>query len=134
MGTAPDAELLERFADAGGHGPRYGQVTVCWAEREEQARRTALEWWPNAAIPGELGQVLPQPAHFEQAAQLVDEETIAQSIACGPDPEVHVNFIRRFAEAGYDHVFVHQVGPDQDGFFRFYEREVLPAARSLAVA
>lgn len=132
MGTSPEPELLERFAAAGGGGPRYGQITVCWGETEEQARRTALEWWPNAGLPGELGQVLPQPAHFEQAAQLVDEETIAEAIACGPDPEHHLDVIRRFADAGYDHVFVHQVGPDQEGFFRFYEREVLPRVSSLA--
>jgi G6PDH family F420-dependent oxidoreductase len=133
-GTSPDADLLASFAAAGGSGPRYGQITVCWGETEEAARRTALECWPNAGLPGELGQILPQPAHFEQATQLVTEDQIGESIACGPDPERHLEFIRRFAEAGYDHVFVHQVGPDQDGFFDFYEREVLPQVRSLAAA
>jgi coenzyme F420-dependent glucose-6-phosphate dehydrogenase len=133
-GTAPDEDLLARFAAAGGSGPRYGQITVCWAESEEQGRRTALEWWPNAAIPGELGQVLPQPAHFEQAAQLVTEDAIAASIACGPDPEVHLDFIRRYVAAGYDHVFLHQVGPDQEGFLRFCERELLPQVPQLATA
>jgi coenzyme F420-dependent glucose-6-phosphate dehydrogenase len=139
-GTAPDKELIERFDAAGplatrgtGTRPRYGQITVCWAETEEAACRTALEWWPNAAIPGELGQVLPQPAHFEQAAQLVTEEQIAESIACGPDPEVHLDRIRTYVAAGYDHVFLHQVGPEQDGFLRFCERELLPQARELAV-
>jgi coenzyme F420-dependent glucose-6-phosphate dehydrogenase len=134
VGTSPDAQLIERFEAAGGDGPRYGQATVCWAASEQEARRTALEWWPNAAIPGELGQVLPQPAHFEQAAQLVTEERIAESIACGPDPAVHLDFLRRYAQAGYDHVFVHQVGPDQEGFLDFYERELLPHVRELAAA
>ena len=131
-GTAPDEDLVARFDAAGGAGPRYGQITVCWAESEEQARRIALEWWPNAAIPGELGQVLPQPAHFEQAAQLVTEEQVAESIACGPDLALHLDFIRRFVAAGYDHVFLHQVGPDQEGFLRFCERELLPQVRELA--
>ncbi len=137
VGTSPDGELLERFERAGSGGeprPRYGQVTVCWAQSEREARRTALEWWPNAAIPGELGQVLPQPAHFEQAAQLVTEERIAETVACGPDPQRHVELVRAYAEAGYDHVFVHQVGPDQAGALRFYAREVLPAIRELAAA
>jgi coenzyme F420-dependent glucose-6-phosphate dehydrogenase len=137
-GTAPDEDLIARFDAAGASGtgsrPRYGQITVCWAASEEEARRTALEWWPNAGIPGELGQVLPQPAHFEQAAQLVTEETIGESVACGPDPEVHLDWLRRYVAAGYDHVFVHQVGPDQEGFFRFYEREILPQSRALAAA
>jgi G6PDH family F420-dependent oxidoreductase len=137
-GTSPDEDLIARFdaAGTGGNGsrPRYGQVTVCWAESEEEARRTALEWWPNAAIPGELGQVLPQPAHFEQAAKLVTEDKVAESIACGPDPEVHLDFIRRYAAAGYDHIFLHQVGPDQEGFLRFCERELLAQVEALAAS
>ncbi len=127
IGVAPQSELIEAFESAGGAGkPRYGQVTVCWGEDEAQARRTAHEWWPNIAIPGELSQVLPQPAHFEQAAENVSEDDVADLIACGPDPGRHIEFIQRFADAGYDHVYVHQVGPEQEGFLRFYAREVLP--------
>ena len=44
-------------------------MTVCWAEDEAAARKTALEWWPNAAVPGDLSQELPLPRHFEQAAE-----------------------------------------------------------------
>jgi hypothetical protein len=31
-----------------------------------------------------------------------------------------------FAKARYDHVYVHRIGPNQEGFFRFYQQEVLP--------
>jgi hypothetical protein len=31
----------------------------------------------------------------------------------------------KFADAGYDHVYIHQVGPDQEGFLDFYSREIL---------
>jgi coenzyme F420-dependent glucose-6-phosphate dehydrogenase len=127
VGTAPQSDLLDTFTAAGGEGkPRYGMVTVCYAEDEARARRTAHEWWPNIAIPGELGQILPQPAHFEEAAGNVSEDDVAELVGCGPDPERHVEFIQRFVDAGYDHVYVHQVGPDQERFLRFYEREVLP--------
>ncbi|MFN2387991.1 MAG: TIGR03557 family F420-dependent LLM class oxidoreductase [Actinomycetota bacterium] len=127
IGVAPDPDVVEAFATAGGEGlPRYGQVTVCWAETEEQATKTAHEWWPNAGIKGELSVELPLPRHFEQAAEMVDEEDIAETLACGPDPDLHLEHITRFIDAGYDHVYVHQVGPDQEGFFRFYEESVLP--------
>jgi len=49
-----------------------------------------------------------------------------EAIICGPDPEKHVEAIREYADAGYDHVCVHQVGFDQEGFLRFCAREVLP--------
>jgi G6PDH family F420-dependent oxidoreductase len=134
VSTAPKADLVERFETAGGEGPRIGQLTVCWAETEQEARRTALEWWPNAALKGDLGQELPTPENFEQAAANVREEDVAGLVVCGPDPERHLEAIRAFDEAGFDHVYVHQVGPDQDGFFRFYEREVLPRVTEAALS
>jgi coenzyme F420-dependent glucose-6-phosphate dehydrogenase len=101
-------------------------MTVCWAKEEGEARHTAHEYWPTAAFTGELSQVLPVPAHFEQVAKMVSEEDVAKNIVCGPDPERYLAKINEYVEAGYDHVWLHQVGPDQEGFFRFFEKEVFP--------
>jgi coenzyme F420-dependent glucose-6-phosphate dehydrogenase len=126
IGTAPEADLLSEFEAAGGNGkPRFGQVTVCWAEDEAAARKTALEWWPNAAAPGELCQELALPRHFEQLAELTSEEDVAAKVICGADADAHRAAIDEFAEAGYDHVYIHQVGPDQESFLDFYAREIL---------
>src|SRR5262245_23843062 len=125
--TSPDKETLQQFEKAGGKGkPRFGEITVCYDENEARARRIAHEFWPNVAITGELSQVLPVPAHFEQAAQMVEEEDVAKKVICGPDPKRHIAKLEEYAEAGFDHVWVHQVGPNQEGFFRFYEEEVFP--------
>ena len=127
VSTAPDGEIVKAFRSAGGEAkPSYAQVTVCWAEDEQTAKKTAFQIWPNAAIKGQLSQDLPTPAHFEQAATMVSEDDVAQAVACGPDPELHVARITEYLEAGYDHVYVHQVGPDQDGFFRFFDEQVRP--------
>ena len=135
VGTSPDAELLEAFDAAGGTSkPRYGQLTVCWAEREADARRMAHEWWPNAALRGPLSQELPLPSHFEQAAAMVSEQDVADAVVCGPDPERHAAAIDAFVDAGYSHVYVHQVGPDQEGFLAFYEEEILPRYATTPVA
>jgi coenzyme F420-dependent glucose-6-phosphate dehydrogenase len=130
IAVEPQQQTLERFDSSGGAGkPRYGQVTVCWAPDEAQAIKTAHAWWPNTALKGEMSQELPTPAHFEQAAQMVKPEDVAQSIICGPDPQKHIAAIQKYVDAGFDHVYVHQVGPDQEGFFQFYQREVLPNFR-----
>ena len=127
VSTTPERELVERFDDAGGAGkPRFGQLTVCWAASETEARRTAYAVWPNAALEGPLAQELPLPSHFEASAAMVTEEDVARAIVCGPDPERHVQAIDAFVDAGYDHVYVHQVGPDQEGFISFAARELLP--------
>jgi len=127
IGTAPEEAIVDAFADAGGAGkPRYAQATVCWADREKDAWRTALEWWPNAALRGPLSQELPLPSHFEDATAMVTEEDVAQVVVCGPDIEGHLELIEKYEKAGFTHVYVHQVGPDQDGFLDFYSSEILP--------
>lgn len=125
IGTGPERDLLDAFDAGGGAGPRYGQITLCWAKSEADARRTALEWWPNAAIRGEASQELPSPAHFGQLAEMVTEDSIAESVLCGPDAEPLLERIRTYTDVGYDHIYLHQVGPDQAGFFDFVQREVL---------
>ena len=127
IGLAPDAEFLKKFDQAGGSGkPRFAEVNVCWNENEAEARRIAHEQWPVSGLKGQLMQELPLPAHFEQAAALVSENDAVATVACGPDPETHIESIRKFIDAGYDHIWIHQIGPDQDGFFRFYRDHVLP--------
>ena len=128
VGVSPQAELVEKFEQAGGAGkPRYGQVHVCWAESEEDAKRTAYEIWPNAGLKGPLSQELALPDHFEQACQMVTPDDVAESTVLGPDPAAYREKIGEYLEAGYDHVYVHQVGPNQEGFIRFAERELIPA-------
>lgn len=131
IGTSPDRELIQSFDAAGGSGkPRYGQLTVCYDTDEQRAIQTAKRIWPNAGLPGELSQELPLPRHFEQACQLVTDEMVAQSVVCGPDPRKHLEKIQKYAEAGFDHIYMHQVGPDQESFFRFYEREIIPQLKT----
>jgi G6PDH family F420-dependent oxidoreductase len=133
ISTTPNPEGIKTFESAGGRGkPKYGQMTVCWATDERTARKTAYEMWPTAGIGGELSQELKLPAHFEQAAKTVSEEDVAKVIVCGPDPDAHVERIQQYQKAGYDHIYIHQVGAQQEGFFRFYEQAVLPRLKRTA--
>jgi G6PDH family F420-dependent oxidoreductase len=134
IATAPDAAVVSTYHEAGGTGPRYGKVTVCWAEDETEARRTARQAWPNAAIPGQVSTELPLPQHFEGVAKLVTEDAVASAVVCGPDPDRHLEAIRAFAEAGFSHVAVHQVGSDQGGMLAFYRHAILPRAADLGAA
>ncbi|MFB6270983.1 MAG: TIGR03557 family F420-dependent LLM class oxidoreductase [Halobacterium sp.] len=118
--------VVETWEDMGGDGPRYTQLSVCYAEDEDDAIQTAYEWWPNTALPGELSSQLPTTAHFEQACEMVEPEDVAASIVAGPDPDAYVAAVEEAVDAGYDHVYFHQIGPDQESFFEFYEQELRP--------
>ncbi len=125
--VTPDAEEVKRFRDAA-KGQRIvaGGMKVCWGQDEREARATAHRLWPNEQLPGELAQILPTPAHFEQASELVDEDMVAEAVPCGPALEKHLQAIGRYQDAGFDQLYIQQIGPDQDGFFETYAREVLP--------
>jgi hypothetical protein len=56
----------------------------------------------------------------------VTEEMIVEETPCGPDLERHVRAIQEYADAGFDEVYVQQIGPEQDGFFEAYRDHVLP--------
>jgi coenzyme F420-dependent glucose-6-phosphate dehydrogenase len=135
IATDAAADMVRTFEAAGGRGkPRYGSVTVCWARDEASARKTAHRIWPTSAMESSLSWELPLPKHFEDVATLVTEDAVAESIVCGPGPQRYVEAIAEYVKAGFDHVSVHQVGPDQQGFFRFFAREVMPRVRKLRAA
>ncbi|HET7034848.1 MAG TPA: TIGR03557 family F420-dependent LLM class oxidoreductase [Thermomicrobiaceae bacterium] len=127
ISTAPEKELVQAFEQAGGQGkPRYGQTTVCYAPSEAEARKIAHQCWPEAVLGGQLSQEIALPQDFAAASASISEEQVAEVITCGPDPARHLQSITQFVDAGYDHVYVHNVGPHQEGFFELYQREVLP--------
>ena len=131
--TQPDEEALQGYREKGGRGPAMAGAKACYGPDRAQAVETAYRLWPNTGLPGELAQVLPSPAHFEQASQLVTPEMIGDSMPCGPDVDEHVDKLRAYEEAGYDELYVSQIGPDQDAFFEFYSGKVLPALRRSAM-
>jgi G6PDH family F420-dependent oxidoreductase len=122
----PDARSAAQYRDGGGRGPTLGAVKMCWAEDEQAAVKLAYSRWRNDGLPGELAQTLPMPAHFDQASSLVTEEMIASSVPCGPDPEPYVAAVTEYLEAGYDEIYVNQIGDDLEGFLGFFVKEVRP--------
>jgi G6PDH family F420-dependent oxidoreductase len=122
--TSPDKDAVDLYRSEGGKGPVHAGTKVCFMADEDEARATAHRLWPNEALPGELAQVLPTPAHFEQACELVEPEMLVTPV--GPDIEKHVESLRQYADAGVDELFVQQIGPERDAFFDTWAREVLP--------
>jgi len=125
--TSPNPEVVQAFARAGGSGkPRYGKLTVCWAEDEQAAKETAHRYWRYTALPGQLSQELALPLYFDQASEIVTPDQVADKVLSGPDPARYLERIQAFADAGFTHVYLHQIGPDQEGFISFAQRELMP--------
>jgi coenzyme F420-dependent glucose-6-phosphate dehydrogenase len=123
----PDAGIVKSFEAAGGEDkPRYGQLTVSFGADEAESAKAVHRYWPNAGVGGRLMTDLELPHHFEEVIALTNPEKTIEGVPCGPDPRRHIEGIERYIDAGYDHVYIHQVGPRQEEFIRFYSEQVLP--------
>jgi G6PDH family F420-dependent oxidoreductase len=127
ISTAPEQEYVEKFAVAGGDGkPKLGMMHCAYDTDEKAALERATKLWPNLALKGPLGQELATPSDFEAAAEMVDEQDVAETTPCGPDPERYLEMIRKYDDAGFTHVYIHQIGDNQDEFAEFSQRELMP--------
>jgi G6PDH family F420-dependent oxidoreductase len=126
IATEPRSDLVEAFVSAGGSGPRYAEVAICYGEREAEAQQTAHRYFRWSITGWPVMAELPDTDSFASATRHVSPETLAQQVSCGPSAERHLQAIDRYIQAGYDHIILTQIGPDQDGFLEFFERELAP--------
>jgi G6PDH family F420-dependent oxidoreductase len=120
IAVEPDQDVVEDFDDAGGRGkPKIGMVHGCWAERREDALETALRVWPQSGLKGPLNQDLRLPADFMAAAAIVEPKHLEGAMPLGSDADEWRKEIASYEDAGFTHVYVHNVGPDQEGFLRW---------------
>lgn len=122
-----NAETIRAFEQAGGSGPVFSQLTLCWGRDRDEAIALAHRQWPNTGLPGQLNQELRTMLDFEQAVELVTPELISKEVPCGPDPEPVIEKVLEARDAGVDHLYFHQIGDDQDGFITFWEKEIRDA-------
>lgn len=126
MATEPRKDIVEAF---GRKGPRYAEVAMCCARKEDDARTAAHKYFRWSLTGWPVQAELPDPKGFAAASKHIAPEAVAAKISCGPSAAKHIEAIRKFTEAGFDHIVLVQIGPDQDYFFDLFKRELAPALR-----
>jgi G6PDH family F420-dependent oxidoreductase len=131
IAVEPKSELVEKFDAAGGQGkPRVGQIALSYGEdrdaaierAHDQFRWFGLGWKVNADLPGTAG--------FDAASQFVREEDVAEGIPCGDDVDAVLEAAKEYADAGFTHLALVQIGDDQqDPFFEWSRSTLMPAWR-----
>ncbi|MDG3010802.1 TIGR03557 family F420-dependent LLM class oxidoreductase [Rhodococcus sp. D2-41] len=132
--TEASEELVGSYRTDGGEGPRYAEVPLAWAESDEAALASAHRLMRFGALGWKVQAELPDEDGFEAASRYVRPEDMAPTTGYGPDPQAHLAALQQFAAAGFDHLVLLDSGPDPEGFFSFFERELAPAARELGRA
>lgn len=131
VAVQPDAELGELFDAAGGAGkPRIGQQALSYDEDEATAKKRAHELFRWFTGGWKVMAELPGTAAFDAATRYVRPGDVAEEIPCGPDVDAAVEAVQQYANAGFTHVALAQVGGDaQEPFLRWSRDELLPALR-----
>jgi G6PDH family F420-dependent oxidoreductase len=123
ISTSPAEEIVQKF---GQDKPRLGMMHVAYDTDADAALVRAHRLWPNLAMQGSLGQELPTPSDFEKAAPMVSPEDVGKGVPHGPDPSAYLEQIRTYGDAGFTHVYIHQIGENQREFCEWAARELLP--------
>lgn len=134
IATEPKSEIIAAYRESGGAGPTYGQIAMCWSRDEAQAVKTAHRYFRFSVPAWKVMSELPNPVNFAAASKSVRQEDIAQLVPCGPDPERHLEGIKKFVEAGFDHIAVLQAGPEQEGFIKFWREELKPRLEKAGIS
>ncbi|SCL25583.1 F420-dependent oxidoreductase, G6PDH family [Micromonospora nigra] len=129
--TEPEPDLVQTYQRGGGSGPRYAEVPMAWAPDEQQAVEAAWQTSRWAVTGWKVMSELPNPVNFDAASRTVTQDDIRQQFAVGPDPDVHVAAVRKYADAGFDHLVLQNAGPDPDGFLDFYRDTLADRLRAL---
>jgi hypothetical protein len=82
--------------------------------------------WPVAALKGSLLPELKIRRQFEQAASSATEDEVARMGVCGPAPERHYGAIGECLSAGFDHIAIHQIGPEHEDSLNSMRRKSCP--------
>jgi G6PDH family F420-dependent oxidoreductase len=132
MATEAKSELTQGFKSRIDHkAPCYTEVALAYAPSEEEGLRIAKERFAFSALGWAVNSELPTPHSFEAATKFIRTEDLAETIAAGPDVETHVAAVKKYLDAGFDHIALVGIGPDQEDFIDFFKRELHPALREL---
>jgi coenzyme F420-dependent glucose-6-phosphate dehydrogenase len=127
ISTSPNSDIVDAFEKSGGSGKqKLGMVHCAYDSDAKRGLARATNEWPNLALKGPLGQELATPSDFEASAAMVREEDVAELTPCGPDPEPYLELIGKYADAGFTHVYMHQIGDNQDEFAQFAAKQLMP--------
>jgi probable non-F420 flavinoid oxidoreductase len=123
--------VLDEFRANGGAGkPAYLQAHVSWAATNDQALAIAHDQWRSNVFRAPLCWDLELPEHFDEAARVVRPEDVRKAVLVSADPAWHVDCLAELIALGFDGIWIHHVGQNQQPFLDVFGEHVVPALRA----
>jgi len=121
--------LLAAYRDAGGTGRAALQVHLSWAPTEDEAEAIAHDQWRTNVFPEPMSWDTPTPEAFDAAGEHVTPAVVREFVRVSADIGQHLDWLREYAELGFDDIYLHFVGQDQERFIDTFGERVLPELR-----
>jgi len=122
--------MIAAFRENGGEGKRLAvQVHLSWAPDEDSALEIAFDQWRTNVFAPPLCWDLHTVEQFDIAAEHVSPEAVRNTVLVSADPGRHVEVLRELATLGFDEIYLHHVGREQERFIDAFGEHVLPELR-----
>jgi probable non-F420 flavinoid oxidoreductase len=120
-------QMIDAFRSRGGEGkPLYLQVHVSYARDQAAAMEIAFDQWRSNVFAPPVCWDLETPAHFDEAARFVRPDDLNNSVLIASEPARFVDWLSEYAALGFDGIYLHHVGKDQQAFIETFGEHVLP--------
>ncbi|MFC0106012.1 TIGR03885 family FMN-dependent LLM class oxidoreductase [Kibdelosporangium aridum] len=122
-------QMIDAYRSAGGRGKVYLQVHLSWAADDETAAAIAYEQWRSNVFVPPVCWDLEMTDHFDVVSQHVTSEQVAKVVNVSAQPNQHADWLRQYADLGFDEIYLHHVGQELDAFIDVFGDKVLPQLR-----
>jgi probable non-F420 flavinoid oxidoreductase len=119
-------KMIDAYRDNGGQGELCLQVHLSWAPTDEEARAIAHDQWRSNIFAAPVCWDLEMVDHFDEVSREVTDEQVAKVVNVGADLGRHTEILHAYAELGFDRIYLHHVGQQQDEFIDTFAAKVLP--------
>lgn len=127
-------EKMKQVIDAyrsngGGQKPMILKMHLSYHAEKERARSQAYEQWKTNILGSSLQAELRLPKDFQQAAKFVRPEDVAESVHISNQPEEIADWIRKYANMGFEKIILHNVNLEQEQFIGTFGEKIMPLVR-----
>jgi probable non-F420 flavinoid oxidoreductase len=118
--------VLDSYREAGGRGPARLQIHLSWAPTDDEAAAIAHDQWRSNVFAPPVCWDLETVEAFDVISEQVSTEQVRRSVRVSSDLEQHADWLREYIDQGWDELYLHFVGKDQDRFIDTFGERVLP--------
>ena len=119
-------QMIDAYRSAGGAGKLVLQVHLSYARTDEEALAVAHDQWRTNVFAPPVCWDLDTPEAFDEAAKHVPPSAMHDSVLISSDPGRQAAWLAELAALGFDDIYLHNVGVDQELFIDDFAEHVLP--------